>query len=62
MIEELAGQLADPKVLVIGLGEIGTDVVRNFSKYLYSKNLFDEPHFSKSRRFSKRTWLSVCSY
>jgi glutamyl-tRNA reductase len=30
MIEELAGQLAAPKVLVIGLGEIGTDVARNF--------------------------------
>jgi glutamyl-tRNA reductase len=29
MIEELARQLVEPKILVIGLGEIGSDVVRN---------------------------------
>ncbi len=31
MIEELASQLVQPQILVIGVGEIGSDVVRNLS-------------------------------
>jgi glutamyl-tRNA reductase len=30
LVDDLTGQYADPKILVLGVGEIGQDVVRNF--------------------------------
>src|SRR5688572_6725487 len=38
LVEELTADIADPKILVVGLGEIGADVCRNLASSAFAKN------------------------
>jgi len=38
LVEELTADIADPKILVVGLGEIGADVCRNLAASAFAKN------------------------
>lgn len=40
LVEELTAQVPEPKILIVGLGEIGTDVCRHFAKMSFKNGVF----------------------
>jgi glutamyl-tRNA reductase len=69
LIELLAGSLKNPKILVVGLGEIGTDVVKNLSAkkvenvVITNRTLYKAQHLASSCMYEvadfKEVWHQI---
>ncbi|HSI91254.1 MAG TPA: glutamyl-tRNA reductase, partial [Adhaeribacter sp.] len=60
LVEELTTDIFDPKVLVVGLGEIGADVCRNLAETPFAKNVtITNRTLAKAELLAQETGLKV---
>ena len=60
--ETLASELADPKILVIGLGEMGRDVVQNFSGTSIKNITITNRTITKAEELARETGAKVIPF
>jgi len=62
LAETLASELADPKILVIGLGEMGRDVVQNFSSTALKNITITNRTIAKAEDLARETGAKVIPF
>lgn len=62
LAEELAAELAEPKVLIVGLGEMGADVCRNFSGTGLKNITITNRTYSKAEELAKECGVKVIPF
>lgn len=63
LVEELTADIAEPKILVVGLGEIGADVCRNLAASSFAKNTtIANRTFSKAKLLAEECNLNVIPF
>jgi glutamyl-tRNA reductase len=62
MIEELAANLAQPRILVVGVGEIGADVVRNLRNTPFTDVTITNRTFPKAADLAAETGFAVAPF
>ncbi len=55
LVEELVEHLKDPRILVLGIGEIGTDMVKNLAKAGFKNVKITNRTFSKAEELAQET-------
>jgi len=62
LAETLASELSDPKILVIGLGEMGRDVVQNFSSTALKNITITNRTIAKAEELARETGAKVIPF
>ena len=62
LVESLCTGLSDPKILIVGLGEIGMDVCRYMTKAAFSNITIVNRTLSKAEEFTKKSSVKILPF